>query len=190
MRKWLNVAAERPIVLSVSAKRPHKNLVRLISALALIEPGRRPLLVVPGYPTAHEHELRRHAATLGVSGDVRLLGWVDASQLEGLYAIATCLVCASLHEGFGLPVLEAMARRVPVACSDRGALAEVAGGAALMFDPSSEEQISSAIERLVGDPDERARLTTAGLERAARFTWEATAAGTLASYARALGSAP
>ena len=96
---------------------------------------RRPLLVLPGYPTAHGQELRRLAAELGVAGDVRFPGWVDASELEGLYAAAACFVFPSLIEGFGLPVLEAMARGLPVACSGSGSLAEVAGDAALRFDP-------------------------------------------------------
>jgi glycosyltransferase involved in cell wall biosynthesis len=179
-------AGERPIVLSVSAKRPHKNLGRLIGALALIAPERRPLLVIPGYPTPHEDELRRCAAELGVAADVRLLGWVDAAELEGLYAAAACFVFPSLLEGFGLPVLEAMARGVPVACSGRGALGEVAGDAALLFDPESEPAIAAAIERLLEDRAEADRLRCAGRERAAQFTWAATAAGTLASYERAL----
>jgi glycosyltransferase involved in cell wall biosynthesis len=179
-------AGERPIVLTVAAKRPHKNLIRLITALALIAPERRPLLVLPGYSTPHEAELRRRASELGVAGDVRLLGWVNPAELEGLYAAAACVVVPSLHEGFGLPVLEAMARGVPVACSGRGSLAEVAGNAALRFDPESEGAIAAAIERLLEDGAEAERLRMAGGERAARFSWAATAAGTLASYERTL----
>ncbi len=183
-------AGELPIVLSVSAKRPHKNLAKLIAAVARIPAERRPLLVIPGYPTAYERELEAQARALGVADHVRLLGWIDDDLLEGLYAAATSLVCASLHEGFGLPVLEAMTRGVPVACSDRGALAEVAGEAAILFDPESEEQISAAVERLLADPAERMRLREAGLERAARFTWGAAAVSTLETYARALSSTP
>jgi glycosyltransferase involved in cell wall biosynthesis len=179
-------AGERPIALCVAAKRPHKNLMRLLGALALIEPGRRPLLVLPGYQTPHEHELRAHAARLGVEADVRFLGWVSAEQLEGLYAVAACFVFPSLAEGFGLPVLEAMSRGVPVACSGRGALAEVAGDAALLFDPESEPAIAQAVRRLIDDRGEAQRLAAAGRERARRFSWKATAEGTLASYERAL----
>ena len=88
----------------------------------------------------------------------------------------------SLLEGFGLPVLEAMARGLPVACSGNGALGEVAGDAALLFDPRSEASIAAAVERLLGDPVEAERLRAAGRERAAKFTWAATAAATLAAY--------
>jgi glycosyltransferase involved in cell wall biosynthesis len=181
-------AGSRAIVLSVSAKRPHKNLGRLIGALALIPAERRPLLVVPGYPTPYEDELLHHASELGVIADVRLLGWIDAAELEGLYTAAACFVFPSLYEGFGLPVLEAMARGLPVACSGRGALDEVAGDAALRFDPESEAEIAAAIERLLSDREEAQRLRTAGRERAARFSWAATASGTLACYERALSA--
>jgi len=183
-------AAGRPIVLSVSAKRPHKNLARLLGALALIPSTRRPLLVLPGYPTPYQHELRRRAVELGVADDVRFLGWVDPSELEGLYAAAACFLFPSLLEGFGLPILEAMARGVPVACSGRGALGEVAGDAALLFDPESEPAIAAAIARLLDDSVEAERLRVAGRERAARFSWAATAAGTLACYEHTLARSP
>lgn len=179
-------AGDREIVLSVSAMRPHKNLGRLIGALAQIPRRRRPLLALPGYRTDYVHQLQRQAHELGVNDDVRFLGWIDSSELEGLYAAAACFVFPSLYEGFGLPVLEAMARGVPVACSGRGSLDEVAGDAALRFDPESEGAIAAAIERLLSDKPEAERLRVAGRERAARFTWSATAAGTLASYERAL----
>ena len=184
LRDRLDLGA-RPLALCVAAKRPHKNLGRLLGALALIPAERRPLLVLPGYPTDHEHELRRRADELQVSADVRFLDWVEPAELEGLYAAAACFVFPSLLEGFGLPVLEAMVRGLPVACSARGSLAEVAGDAALVFDPESEPEIAAAIERLLGDPEEADRRRAAGRARATRFTWTATAAGTLAAYRRA-----
>jgi glycosyltransferase involved in cell wall biosynthesis len=177
---------ERPMVLTLSAKRRHKNLVRLLEALALIPADSRPVLVLPGYPTTHERELRKHAARLGVEADTRFLGWVSASELEGLYRTAACFVFPSLYEGFGLPLLEAMRRGVPVACSDRGSLPEVAGEAARLFDPGRPEEIAEAVRALLTDRAEADRLRAAGLDRAARFTWEATARATLASYERAL----
>jgi glycosyltransferase involved in cell wall biosynthesis len=176
----------RTVVLSVSAKRPHKNLERLVRAVAAIPAERRPRLVVPGYPTPHEGELRDLARELGVEDDVDWPGWIGADELERLYATATCMVFPSLYEGFGLPVLEAMARGVPVATSGRASLAEVAGDAALLFDPEDVDAIRAAIERLVSDQAERSRLIAAGRERAAAFTWERTAELSVAVYRRAL----
>jgi glycosyltransferase involved in cell wall biosynthesis len=178
---------ERRVVLSLSAKRPHKNLLALIGALARIPAERRPLLVLPGYATWHEAELREHATRLGVAEDVRLHGWLDAEELEGLWALADAFVYPSLYEGFGLPVLEAMARGVPVACADASSLPEVAGDAALLFDPHAEEEIAATIECLLGDPALVEGLRAKGLQRVRRFTWERTARLTLDSYARALG---
>jgi glycosyltransferase involved in cell wall biosynthesis len=184
IRRWLG-SGSRPVVLSVSAKLAHKNLMRLLGALASIDPQVRPVLVLPGYSTPHEAELRQRASQLGLAADVRFLGWISTEELEGLYAVAACVVLPSLIEGFGLPVLEAMTRGRPVACSDRGALAEVAGDAALRFDPRSESAIADAITQLLDNPALCARLSAAGPERAAQFSWKATAAGTLAAYERA-----
>lgn len=187
LRTGLDLGA-RPVVLSVSAKRPHKNIARLLDALAAIPAERRPLLVVPGYATPYEAELRDHAAALGVADDVRWPAWLSASQLEGLYALAEVSVFPSLYEGFGLPVLEAMARGVPVACSNGSSLPEVAGDAALLFDPEDPGAIRAALERLLADEGERARLAAAGRERAAGFTWERTAELTAAAYERTLSA--
>jgi glycosyltransferase involved in cell wall biosynthesis len=177
---------ERRVALSLSAKRPHKNLAALIGALARIPPEERPVLVLPGYPTAHEAELRAHAAHAGVTPDVRFLSWISAAELEGLWALADAFVFPSLYEGFGLPVLEAMARGVPVACSNASSLPEVAGEAALLFEPRAEDAIARALRRLLSDGALRERLRALGFERAREFTWERTARATLASYACAL----
>ncbi len=177
---------ERPLALGLSAKRPHKNLVALIEALARIAPEERPVLVLPGYPTAHEQELRACARARGADGDVRFPAWVSGAELEGLWAIARAFVFPSLYEGFGLPVLEAMARGVPVACSNTSSLPEVAGDAALLFDPTKTAEIAGALEQLLGDDALRERLRARGLAQAEKFTWERTARLTLDSYARAL----
>ena len=179
---------ERPVLLSLSAKRPHKNLLALIGALSRLEPAGRPVLVLPGYPTAHESELRERVSALDLDADVRFPAWVSAEELEGLWDVARAFVFPSLYEGFGLPVLEAMARGVPVACSNASSLPEVAGDAALMFDPGDEAAIASALQRLLHEPALAESLRARGLARAREFTWERSARLTLDSYARALAS--
>jgi glycosyltransferase involved in cell wall biosynthesis len=177
----------RPILLSVSAKRPHKNLSRLLDAHARLAPEGRPLLVVPGYPTPHEQELVARARELGTLEELRLPPWLEQRDLEGFYLAAEAFVFPSLYEGFGLPVLEAMRRGLPVACSNRSSLPEVTGDAALLFDPEDVGAIHSALRRILGEPELRDRLHSAGLARADRFTWEAAAASTARAYRRALG---
>lgn len=177
---------ERVVVMSPGAKRPHKNLGAVLRAVARLDAAARPVVVVTGYRTPYEADLRAQAASLGVAGDVVFPEWLDAADLEGLYALATAMVLPSRYEGFGLPVLEAMARGVPVVTSDRSSLPEVAGDAALLVDPDDDAAIADALRRVLADDELRARLSAAGLARAATFSWERTAELTAASYARAL----
>jgi glycosyltransferase involved in cell wall biosynthesis len=114
-------------------------------------------------------------------------GWINASDLEGLYQSATCFVLPSLREGFGLPVLEAMRRGVPVACSRASAVPDVAGDAAVFFDPESPAAIAEALTAILRDGSLAAELAAKGRKRAGMFTWRRTADGTLASFERALG---
>jgi glycosyltransferase involved in cell wall biosynthesis len=180
---------DRAIVLCVGAKRPHKNLPRLLEAMAGIPGERRPVLVIPGYSTPHEAGLRDQADRLGIAGDVVIPQWVTDADLEGLYRLARLVAFPSLYEGFGLPPLEAMARGTPVVTSTRGAIGEVVGDAAVTFDPEDPVAIRTAIERVLGDQALADRLRTAGLRRAAEFTWERAADQTVATYSRSLSSA-
>jgi len=118
-------------------------------------------------------------AELGVKDSVQLTGWIPSDDLLQLYARAHAFVYPSTFEGFGMPVLEAMAAGVPVACSDIAPLREVAGDAALLFDPMNEDAIADALDRIVTDAALRARLAQAGPERARRFSWERAARETL-----------
>ena len=141
----------------------------------------------PATPPGTKPSCAPAPAELGVAADIRFAGGSARGELEGLWALADAFVFPSLYEGFGLPVLEAMARGVPVACCDASSLPEVAGDAALLFDPRSEQAIVQAIERLLGEPALASELRAKGLARAREFTWARTARLTLQSYARALG---
>ena len=121
-----------------------------------------------------------------MESDVRFPGWITAEEVEGLYASAAAFIFPSLYEGFGLPVLEAMARGVPVACSNRGALPEVAGDAALIFDAEDANTIAAAIEKMLFDDREAERLRRAGKKRAAQFSWEENARQTISTYYKVL----
>lgn len=189
MRERLGLR-EGPLVLCVAAKRRHKNLDGLIRAMTHLrersENGRRPLLVLPGSPTSYEGELRELAVEVGVEQDVAFPGWISDDELEWLYAQASCFVLPSFQEGFGLPVLEAMARGVPVACSDTSSLPEVAGDAALYFDPCDEWEMAAQVQRLLFDRGLAEELIARGHMRCEQFTWRRTAELTLRSYRRAI----
>jgi glycosyltransferase involved in cell wall biosynthesis len=185
VRERLDLGPE-PVVLCVAAKRAHKNLHGLIRAIALL-PDVPLQLVLPGSTNDYERELRALALELGVQERVRFPGWISEADLEDLYRVAACFVLPSLQEGFGLPVLEAMARGVPVACSETSSLPEVAGDAALFFDPRDYSQIAAQIARLLSDGELARTLAGRGRERCELFTWRRTAELTLDSYRRALG---
>ncbi len=176
----------RPVVLSVSTDLPHKNLDVMIEALSRMEPAARPVAVIAG-PRTDSGRLAQHARAAGVVDDVRLLGFQSAPDLEGLYRLATCAVFPTLYEGFGLPVVEAMTRGVPVICSDIPPVQEVAGNAALSFRPDSAEELAAAVARLLADRALRDDLILRGRRRAADFSWDAAAQATLSSYERAMG---
>jgi glycosyltransferase involved in cell wall biosynthesis len=154
---------------------PHKNHTRLLDAFAALE-DLELWLVLTGQTYGREHLLAGRER-------VRHLGHVAPDELADLYRGATAVVFPSLFEGFGLPPLEAMACGVPVAASDRGALAEVCGDAALLFDPEDDEAMAGAMRRVTNDATLRARLRERGLEHAAGFTWEAAARDHVEAYA-------
>jgi len=175
----LDRSRTEPYVLCVSTLHPHKNLDRLIRAYARRKREWR--LTIAGMRGFFAEDLDRLIAELGVGDSVRLTGWIPRQELLQLYARAQAFVYPSTFEGFGMPVLEAMAAGIPVACSDIAPLREVGGDAALFFDPLSEDAIASALDRITTDADLRARLTDAGPERARGFTWERAARETLAA---------
>jgi glycosyltransferase involved in cell wall biosynthesis len=177
-RTTVTTDGTRPYLLSTGNRLPHKNFDTLLRALALVPAGERPRLVVPGSHGADP--LRPLVAQLGLEDDVELRGWVTADELAQLYAGAAAYVLPSRFEGFGLPVLEAMARGCPVVCSDIPVLHEVGGGAAVYVDSLNAAALAGAVHRVLRDPALRADLSARGVERAALFSWDRAARATLA----------
>lgn len=179
----LNRAEPRPFVLCVSTLHPHKNLDRLIRAYARKKRGYR--LVLAGLRGFHTASIEKLIADSGSGDSVELTGWLDRAALLKLYAQSTAFVFPSTFEGFGMPVLEAMAAGIPVACSKIPPLCEVGGDAVLYFDPLEEDAIAAALDQIVDDEGLRSRLAVEGPKRARAFTWERAAERTLAALIQA-----
>jgi glycosyltransferase involved in cell wall biosynthesis len=178
---------EGPVILAVSAFLAHKNVERLVEAMPIIRTAiPNAVLVLPGSWTPLRDSVATRAQARGIGDAVVFPGWLEAADLEGLYAMATCFVLPSLREGFGLPVLEAMRRGVPVACSSASAVPEVAGDAALLFDPESPAAIAEAVAAICSDSTLAVDLARRGRRRAEAFTWSRAARETLDSFERAL----
>jgi glycosyltransferase involved in cell wall biosynthesis len=167
---------ERPYLLSVCSLEPRKNLDGVLRAFAKLksDAGIPHRLVLVGRPGWKAEGLRALAGRLGVAPAVCFPGYVEDDDLVALYNGAALFVYASKYEGFGLPVLEAMACGVPVVTSNRSALPEVAGDAAILVDPGSPESIAEGILRGLSDGPLRARLVAAGIDRASHFKWSET----------------
>jgi glycosyltransferase involved in cell wall biosynthesis len=169
-----------PYLLTVSTLHPHKNLDRLLQAFAEFRRGHPEFrLVVAGLRGFHAEKLERLRDALGLGAVVEFTGWIPREQLYELYAGASALVFPSTFEGFGMPVLEAMAAGLPAACSRIEPLATIAGDAALLFDPANVPAMAEAMERVTSDEELRERLTAAGKARATGFLWNVTARRTL-----------
>jgi glycosyltransferase involved in cell wall biosynthesis len=188
-RDWLGqrFGIDRPFVLCVGTLEPRKNLLTALRAFDRIADETGALLVVAGGAgwgnALFERELPRAA------GRVRLTGYVSDEELVRLYSGAGCFLFPSLYEGFGLPVLEAMACGAPVVTGDTSSLPEAAGDAALTVPPSDVEAVADAVKRVLEDTELAADLRRRGLERAATRTWDACAEATVAVYRAALEEA-
>jgi glycosyltransferase involved in cell wall biosynthesis len=165
-----------PYVLCVSTLHPHKNLERLIRSYA--RKKRDYTLKIAGMRGFHAEALDKLIADLGCEESVKLTGWIPREELMNLYARAHAFIYPSTFEGFGMPVLEAMAAGIPTACSDIPPLREVAETAALLFDPSSDDAIEKALERITSDESLRRDLAEAGPLRAREFSWDRAAMAT------------
>ena len=180
-----------PYLLFLGNPKPHKNLERLLDGYAragrlLAAPP--PPLVVAGARDGAD-ALRARADALGIAGSLAVAGWIPDQDLPALYQGATLFTCPSLYEGFGLPVLEAMASGTAVLTSRGSALLEIAGGHADLVDPWDPDDIARGIARCVGDEQHRRRLAEGGPVRAAQFGWERVARATLEVYREALEEA-
>jgi len=174
-----------PFILHVGAIQKRKNLVRLVRAFARLPRNWR--LVLAGSSGYGAAEVFEEITRSPRRGDIEVTGYVPHARLEELYRRAALLAFPSLDEGFGLPVLEAMARGLPVLTSNRSALAEVAGDAALLVDPEDEEALGWALERLAGDAELRQSLAARGLARARLFPWRRAIEATRRVYEELLG---
>lgn len=182
VRVRYDLPAERPLVLYVGGLDPHKNLDNLLRALSRVglDGTHGWQLAVVGdlkgpQPEARKAALMALAGELSIADRITFTGYVPDEDLVALYNAAALLVLPSLDEGFGLPVVEAMACGVPVAVSARGSLPEVVGDAGPTFDPMDPDGMADVIREVLEDPEASARLRARGLGRAAEFSWERSA---------------
>jgi len=177
-------------VLYVGINKPHKNLVRLVEAWAQLRADA--VLVIGGAWDARYPQVKARVAELGLGERVRFIGRVDDADLPGLYSACHLFVFPSLYEGFGLPVVEALACGAAVACAHTSSLPEVGGEAVAYFDPEDVGGMAEVLQRGMENRDWRLALSEVegleigrlGIERAAQFSWERTARETLAVYRR------
>jgi glycosyltransferase involved in cell wall biosynthesis len=172
-----------PFILSIGARRPHKNLSALVQAFApLRNELSHSLVFVSPQDKRFPDEAMQQATHLGLDGRARFLDWVPESDLPGLYNLADMVVLPSLIEGFGLPALEAMASGTPVIAADSSSFPEVVGESGLLVDMNDISGVQMAIRNIANDRKLRTRFSQAGIQRAQLFTWERTASAILELY--------
>ena len=178
-----------PFVLALDVHNARKNFSVILEAVAQMSDSLGPFEIVAvgkTRATARDSGIQEHAERLGLSSRVHFVGDVPQADLLALYTGCAAFVYPSVYEGFGMPVLEAMACGAPVICANTSSLPEVAGDAALTIDPTSPEQLSAALTRVMGNPAEAQRLRELGRARAGEFTWGSTAEGMLKAFEDAL----
>ncbi|MGH9162954.1 MAG: glycosyltransferase family 4 protein [Vicinamibacteraceae bacterium] len=183
---WHASVREQPYVLHVGDLHERRNALNLVRAVAMVSQRQpsatSPRLILAGTDRGSGDALRREAKALHLDNVLDMTGAVSEDHLLALYRGASVLVCASRYEGFGFPVLEAMACGVPVIAARAGALPEVTGDAAVLIDPDDVPALADAIEALLWNRDRAVALRQAGLQRARQFTWRHTAEATLEAY--------
>jgi glycosyltransferase involved in cell wall biosynthesis len=176
----------KPYVLCVAGSDPTKNVGCLVDAYGRMPAAmRREVDLVLAGDVCKRADIRESVRKLGLESHCKLLGILPDQDLIRLYQQAMLFVFPSLYEGFGLPVLEAMACGIPVICSNTSSLPEVVGETAVMIDPRNADQLAAALGELLRSPARRQELATKALARAKEFTWERTAVETVAAYRRA-----
>ncbi|MGO9449959.1 MAG: glycosyltransferase family 4 protein [Candidatus Binataceae bacterium] len=184
-----HIRIEQPYILSVGSVRPHKNVSGLIAAFALAKQqfALKHNLVIcgerQGFSTNTEIKIPS-----GLWSEVKFTGRISDDLLPFLYAGADAFVFPSLHEGFGIPPLEAMACGIPTVVSNRASLPEVVGDASILVDPDDTGRFARAINDIVSDIELRERLIEAGFQRTEKFSWDVTAERYLEAYSRAVTS--
>jgi alpha-1,3-rhamnosyl/mannosyltransferase len=179
-RRKYNVGTN--FLLYVGSLKPHKNVSALIRSLAGLRDRTDAQIVCVGERVEEDPALRAVCASTGIGDRVRSLGWLPEPDLIAAYRAATAVVLPSLYEGFGFPVLEAMACGTPVIGSNAASIPEVMGDAGILFDPSAQGELTAAIQSLLADPALRDSLRGKGLRRAKLFTWKRCAEKTLNLY--------
>lgn len=177
-----------PCILFVGKREPRKNLPRLLRAFAASGKLRDQVMVLAGTPGPIEAEIQGDIVALGLQSRVWISGPCSEEVLAALYGHARLVVYPSLYEGFGLPVLEAMACGAPVLTTRNTSCADVAGDAAFLVDADREDELTAGMESVLFDSDLAAALRRKGLERARQFSWKRTAELTWQAYESALSS--
>ena len=181
---------EQPYILFVGERRPHKNIPGLLRAFdVFLKNNILPYnLVIVGKRYANYEEPERLIEKLGLTNNVHILDYVPDEQLPSLYRSAEAFALLSYYEGFGLPVLEAMASGTPVVASCTSSLPEVVGEAGLLVDPDNPDESAHALRQVVSGGKQREECISKGKERARMFTWERCARETLSIYLKAVNS--
>jgi glycosyltransferase involved in cell wall biosynthesis len=179
----------KPFLYYPAATWPHKNHAVLLKALNILVERHsfNGELVLTGISSNHHDAVRLTISELGLESQVRILGYLPYEEMPHLFNLARLLVFPSLYEGFGIPLVEAMASGCPVVCANATSIPEVVGDAALMFDPGSPEVVAEAIWSVWNDEAKLSSMREKGLQRAKEFSWQRTVAKTMAVYRRVLG---
>jgi glycosyltransferase involved in cell wall biosynthesis len=178
----------RPFLYYPAATWPHKNHITLLKSLRLIVDrfGFDGELILTGIAMNAHDDILKEIDALKLSTKVRVLGYLDKSELPYLYNLARFLVFPSLFEGFGIPLVEAMACGCPVVCSSATSLPEVLGNAGVMFDPTSVEEMTERLWLVWNDDTMRKEMSASGIERVKQFSWENACRATLDVYKKVL----